>query len=166
MTERQPLQSSALPTELSKAPGTGYMYMHMLIDIQWKLGMAVSSDSCRSLKYPYVSVTLKVADQSGQIVNKSFEMTVPQFQVCNSNIGFSVSCRTMLLSRLEQTGRKRGMPSPPSPPSTPPLLPRAHVHLCVAAVQSGEREEVIVDLLGLPSLGREARQEAGSFCPV
>ncbi|XP_038626928.1 COMM domain-containing protein 6 [Tachyglossus aculeatus] len=51
-----------------------------LIDIQWKLGMAVSSDSCRSLKYPYVSMTLKVADQSGQIVNKSFEMTVPQFQ--------------------------------------------------------------------------------------
>ncbi|XP_059576926.1 COMM domain-containing protein 6 isoform X1 [Alligator mississippiensis] len=51
-----------------------------LIDIQWKLGMAVSSDSCRSLKYPYVTMTLKVADPSGQITSKSFEMTVPQFQ--------------------------------------------------------------------------------------
>ncbi|XP_029792468.1 COMM domain-containing protein 6 isoform X3 [Suricata suricatta] len=42
--------------------------------------MAVSSDSCRSLKYPYVSVLLKVADPSGQVKNKSFEMTIPQFQ--------------------------------------------------------------------------------------
>uniref|UniRef100_A0A9L0RMH1 COMM domain-containing protein 6 n=2 Tax=Equus TaxID=9789 RepID=A0A9L0RMH1_HORSE len=52
----------------------------MLIDFQWKLGMAVSSDSCRSLKYPYVAVMLKVADHSGQVKNKSFEMTIPQFQ--------------------------------------------------------------------------------------
>ncbi|XP_019380766.1 PREDICTED: COMM domain-containing protein 6 [Gavialis gangeticus] len=51
-----------------------------LIDIQWKLGMAVSSDSCRSLKYPYVTMTLKVAEPSGQITSKSFEMTMPQFQ--------------------------------------------------------------------------------------
>ncbi|XP_074155369.1 COMM domain-containing protein 6 isoform X2 [Sminthopsis crassicaudata] len=51
-----------------------------LLDLQWKMGMAVSSDSCKSLKSPYVAVTLKVADQSGQITNKSFEMTIPQFQ--------------------------------------------------------------------------------------
>ncbi|KAM9041576.1 COMM domain-containing protein 6-like [Megaptera novaeangliae] len=53
---------------------------NQLIDFQWKLGMAVSSDSCRSLKYPYVAVILKVADPSGQVKNKSFEMTIPQFQ--------------------------------------------------------------------------------------
>ncbi|XP_064349149.1 COMM domain-containing protein 6 isoform X2 [Camelus dromedarius] len=51
-----------------------------LLDFQWKLGMAVSSDSCRSLKYPYVAVMLKVADDSGQVKKKSFEMTIPQFQ--------------------------------------------------------------------------------------
>lgn len=45
--------------------------------------MAVSSDSCRSLKYPYVAVMLKVADHSGQVKTKSFEMTIPQFQVCD-----------------------------------------------------------------------------------
>lgn len=45
--------------------------------------MAVSSDSCRSLKYPYVAVMLKVEDHSGQVKNKSFEMTIPQFQVCD-----------------------------------------------------------------------------------
>uniref|UniRef100_A0A2K6FRW0 COMM domain-containing protein 6 n=1 Tax=Propithecus coquereli TaxID=379532 RepID=A0A2K6FRW0_PROCO len=54
--------------------------LYNLIDFQWKLGMAVSSNSCRSLKYPYVAVMLKVADHSGQIKNKSFEMTIPQFQ--------------------------------------------------------------------------------------
>ncbi|KAM5276811.1 COMM domain-containing protein 6 isoform 2-T3 [Hipposideros larvatus] len=51
-----------------------------LLDFQWKLGMAVSSDSCRSLKYPYVAVMLTVGDRSGQVMNKSFEMTIPQFQ--------------------------------------------------------------------------------------
>lgn len=43
----------------------------------------MSSDTCRSLKYPYVTVTLKVADPSGQITDKTFEMTIPQFKVCN-----------------------------------------------------------------------------------
>uniref|UniRef100_A0A2K6CZX5 COMM domain-containing protein 6 n=1 Tax=Macaca nemestrina TaxID=9545 RepID=A0A2K6CZX5_MACNE len=50
------------------------------VDFQWKLGLAASCDSCRSLKYPYVAVMLKVADHSGQVKTKSFEMTVPQFQ--------------------------------------------------------------------------------------
>ena len=51
-----------------------------LVDFQWELGMAVSSDSYRSHKYPYVTVMLKVADHSGQVKNKSFEMTIPQCQ--------------------------------------------------------------------------------------
>ncbi|XP_029458888.1 COMM domain-containing protein 6 [Rhinatrema bivittatum] len=51
-----------------------------LVDFQWKLGMAVSSDTCRSLNYPYVTVMLRVADYSGQTVSKSFEMSIPQFQ--------------------------------------------------------------------------------------
>ncbi|XP_054019071.1 COMM domain-containing protein 6 isoform X2 [Dryobates pubescens] len=50
------------------------------VDLKWKLGVAMSSDACRSLKYPYVMVTLTVADPSGQITDKSFEMTIPQFK--------------------------------------------------------------------------------------
>ncbi|XP_056350774.1 COMM domain-containing protein 6 isoform X1 [Oenanthe melanoleuca] len=50
------------------------------VDMKWKLGVAMSSDICRSLKYPYVTVTLTVADPSGQITDKSFEMTIPQFK--------------------------------------------------------------------------------------
>ncbi|XP_027021788.1 COMM domain-containing protein 6 [Tachysurus fulvidraco] len=51
-----------------------------LVDIQWKLGMAVSSDTCRSLNSPHISVLMKIADTSGEISYKSFEMTVLQFQ--------------------------------------------------------------------------------------
>ncbi|OXB66942.1 hypothetical protein ASZ78_014103 [Callipepla squamata] len=61
------------------------------VDIKWKLGVAMSSDTCRSLKYPYVAVTLKVADPSGQITNKCFEMTVPQFKVCNPGSSLVIS---------------------------------------------------------------------------
>ncbi|KAJ8349964.1 hypothetical protein SKAU_G00250940 [Synaphobranchus kaupii] len=51
-----------------------------LVDVQWKLGMAISSDTCRSLNSPYVSLLMKIADTSGHISSKSFEMTVSQFQ--------------------------------------------------------------------------------------
>ncbi|XP_068428632.1 COMM domain-containing protein 6 [Clinocottus analis] len=51
-----------------------------LVDMQWKLGMAVSSDTCRSLNSPYVSLMLKIVEPSGQIRHRSFEMTIPQFQ--------------------------------------------------------------------------------------
>ncbi|XP_048209505.1 COMM domain-containing protein 6-like [Perognathus longimembris pacificus] len=51
-----------------------------LIDCQWKRGTAVSSDRCRSLTYPRVAVMLKVVVRSGQVKNKSFEMTIAQFQ--------------------------------------------------------------------------------------
>ncbi|XP_026232542.1 COMM domain-containing protein 6 isoform X2 [Anabas testudineus] len=51
-----------------------------LVDMQWKLGMAVSSDTCRSLNSPYVCLLLKIVEPSGNICQRSFEMTVPQFQ--------------------------------------------------------------------------------------
>ncbi|NXK54476.1 COMD6 protein, partial [Chauna torquata] len=66
---------------VSVSEDTGNMAtVGQFVDIKWKLGVAMSSDTCRSLKYPYVTVTLKVADPSGQITNKSFEMTIPQFK--------------------------------------------------------------------------------------
>ncbi|KAM6934378.1 COMM domain-containing protein 6 [Xenentodon cancila] len=51
-----------------------------VVDMQWKLGLAVSSDSCRSLNSPYVTLLLKIVKPSGLICQRSFEMTVPQFQ--------------------------------------------------------------------------------------
>ncbi|XP_047456098.1 COMM domain-containing protein 6 isoform X1 [Mugil cephalus] len=51
-----------------------------LVDMQWRLGMAVTSDTCRSLNSPYVCLLLKIAEPSGQIYQRCFEMTIPQFQ--------------------------------------------------------------------------------------
>ncbi|XP_061164111.1 COMM domain-containing protein 6-like [Saccostrea echinata] len=51
-----------------------------LIDMKWKLGVAVSSDECKSLNSPCVTMTLKVADSSGKISTHSMEMTISQFQ--------------------------------------------------------------------------------------
>ncbi|XP_053313607.1 COMM domain-containing protein 6 isoform X2 [Spea bombifrons] len=51
-----------------------------LVDVQWKIGMAVSSDTCRSLNHPYVTLVLKVADYSGYITSKVLELTIPEFQ--------------------------------------------------------------------------------------
>ncbi|XP_057708076.1 COMM domain-containing protein 6 [Corythoichthys intestinalis] len=51
-----------------------------IVDMQWKLSMAVSSDTCRSLNSPFVTILLKIAEPSGKINQKALEMTVPQFQ--------------------------------------------------------------------------------------
>jgi hypothetical protein len=42
--------------------------------------MAMSSASCRNLDSPFVTVVLRVAQPSGKIDTRSFEMTVPEFQ--------------------------------------------------------------------------------------
>ncbi|XP_003961706.2 COMM domain-containing protein 6 [Takifugu rubripes] len=54
--------------------------INQIVDIQWKLGMAMSSDACRSLNSPYVTLLLKFVEPSGQICHRSFEMTISQFQ--------------------------------------------------------------------------------------
>ncbi|CAH6793212.1 unknown_gene_790 [Phodopus roborovskii] len=79
--------SSCLAREETQSPPFGEPVLDFrsevtcqLIDFQWKLGMAVSSDGCRLLKYPYVALLLKVADHSGQVNSKSIKMTIPQFQ--------------------------------------------------------------------------------------
>ncbi|XP_072266751.1 COMM domain-containing protein 6 [Pyxicephalus adspersus] len=51
-----------------------------LVDFQWKIGMAFSSDNCRSLNHPYITVSLKLADSSGQVTSKVFEMSIAEFQ--------------------------------------------------------------------------------------
>ncbi|XP_056013154.1 COMM domain-containing protein 6-like isoform X2 [Ostrea edulis] len=51
-----------------------------LVDMKWKLGVAVSSDECKSLNSPFVTMTLRVADSSGKISTHTIEMTVTQFQ--------------------------------------------------------------------------------------
>ncbi|XP_028291218.1 COMM domain-containing protein 6 isoform X2 [Gouania willdenowi] len=58
----------------------GALGIGRIVDMQWKLGMAVSSDTCRNLNSPYVTLQLKIAEPSGFIRQRSFEMSVQQFQ--------------------------------------------------------------------------------------
>ncbi|XP_071786359.1 COMM domain-containing protein 6-like [Asterias amurensis] len=51
-----------------------------LVDMQWKLGVAMTSDSCRSLNSTFVVMAIKVADPSGKVTTRSFEMTVAEFK--------------------------------------------------------------------------------------
>ena len=52
-----------------------------LVGMEWKLGVAMSSNYCKSLGSPHVGLQLKVADSDGQPTNHTMEMSIPQFQV-------------------------------------------------------------------------------------
>jgi len=52
-----------------------------LVDMQWSLGMSMASSNCRNLNSPFVTVLLKVAQSSGTITERSFEMSLPEFKV-------------------------------------------------------------------------------------
>ena len=56
--------------------------------MDWKLGVAMSSSSCRSLNSPYVSLQLRIAESGGNIRLQTVEMTIPEFQV---SVLFSLS---------------------------------------------------------------------------
>jgi hypothetical protein len=59
---------------------TQFVNIGQLVDMEWCFGMSMSSSSCRSLNSPFITVLLKVAEPSGLIVSRSFEMTMPEFQ--------------------------------------------------------------------------------------
>ncbi|KAH3832334.1 COMM domain-containing protein 6-like isoform X1 [Dreissena polymorpha] len=51
-----------------------------LLDLQWKLGMAVTSDQCRNLNSPYVTLTFTVGDPGGSVRTHTVEMSTAQFR--------------------------------------------------------------------------------------
>ena len=70
-----------------------------LVSMDWKLGVAMSSSSCRSLNSPYVSLQLRIAESGGNIRLQTVEMTIPEFQVSRS---FSLSLSLSLPPSLSQ----------------------------------------------------------------
>ena len=52
-----------------------------LIDLKWKVGMAVSSDSCKNLNSPFVCLSLTISDGSGNIKMHDLELSMAQFRV-------------------------------------------------------------------------------------
>ena len=52
-----------------------------LIDIEWRLGVAVKSSDCKALNSPFVSVLMRVQDSDKKIAQHTFELTLAEFQV-------------------------------------------------------------------------------------
>ncbi|PVD35041.1 hypothetical protein C0Q70_06322 [Pomacea canaliculata] len=57
-----------------------------LLDIKWKLGFAVSSDDCKNLNFPFVTLVLKTADVSNQEHLHTVEMTLAQFRTFSNQL--------------------------------------------------------------------------------
>ncbi|XP_071951190.1 COMM domain-containing protein 6-like [Antedon mediterranea] len=66
--------------KLLSTPATRLLNVGKLIDMRWKLGMAMSSESCKNINSPFVTISLKVANSSGLVTTRSFEMTISEFQ--------------------------------------------------------------------------------------
>ncbi|XP_060563437.1 COMM domain-containing protein 6-like isoform X3 [Ruditapes philippinarum] len=66
---------------MSCSLGDHVLGVGQLIDVQWKVGMAMSSDTCRQLNSPFVTLTLTVADAGGNLKTHPLELTMDQFRV-------------------------------------------------------------------------------------
>jgi len=51
-----------------------------LVDIQWRLGMGVSSDSCRNLNHPFIVLSLTVQHPDMRTTQHVVEMSLSQFK--------------------------------------------------------------------------------------
>ena len=60
-----------------------------MVDFKWRLGVAVSSNSCRDLQNPYVVVSFAVVESDGTKNYHSAELTLEQFQVMSKSVSFS-----------------------------------------------------------------------------
>lgn len=64
-------------------------FSFQLIDIQWKVGVAMSSDQCKNLNSPFVTLTLTVSDPAGNLKTHTLELTMEQFRVFHLCIIFA-----------------------------------------------------------------------------
>ncbi|XP_067663706.1 COMM domain-containing protein 6-like [Haliotis asinina] len=51
-----------------------------LLNLQWRVGVAISSDDCKSLNSPTITLLLTIAETGGSITKQSVEMTLTQFR--------------------------------------------------------------------------------------
>ena len=61
-----------------------------LVSMEWQLGMAMSSSSCRSLNSPYLTLQLNITDPAGALRRNTLQMTVAEFQVTHTLLFLSV----------------------------------------------------------------------------
>ena len=71
-----------------------------LFDLQWKLGVSISSSNCSNLSAPFVSLSYKVSDTNGKAKGYSMELSFPEFQVFNNDLCLLVSFIIKFLNSL------------------------------------------------------------------
>ena len=49
--------------------------------MDWTLGVALSSSSCRTLNTPHLNLQLRVAENRDEVKTKNIEMSLSEFQV-------------------------------------------------------------------------------------
>jgi hypothetical protein len=52
-----------------------------MLNFQWKIGVAISSNTCKSLFSPYVSIRFDLKNEEGVLVPHTAELTYDQFKV-------------------------------------------------------------------------------------
>lgn len=68
-----------------RAKGATSLRLDRLVGFDWKLGVGVRSSHCRSLKTPFVAVTLRVADSAGRVRYHPLELSLKEFNELSSN---------------------------------------------------------------------------------
>jgi hypothetical protein len=52
-----------------------------MTNFQWKIGVAISSNSCKSLFHPYVGIRFDLKNEEGKLVPHTAELSYEQFKV-------------------------------------------------------------------------------------
>ncbi|KAL8584503.1 hypothetical protein ACOMHN_016824 [Nucella lapillus] len=65
---------------MSSAADSSSVQVGQLLDMKWKVGLAVTSDDCHNLNFPIITLTFKTSDPSGQHQSHTVELTLTQFR--------------------------------------------------------------------------------------
>lgn len=57
-----------------------------LVDLQWKLGVRVSSSHCKTMKSPFVAVTLRIAGSDGAVQEHPLELSMAEFNKLHNTL--------------------------------------------------------------------------------
>ncbi|KAL4230715.1 COMM domain-containing protein 6 [Mactra antiquata] len=74
------------PIMMSSGLSEHILGVGQLLDIQWKVGVAMCSDHCKQLNSPFVTLVLTVSDTRGNIKSHTLELTMEQFRNFNKQL--------------------------------------------------------------------------------
>lgn len=57
-----------------------------MTNFQWRIGVAIASNSCKSIFQPYVSIRFDLKNEEGVLVPHTAELSYEQFKVSNLSL--------------------------------------------------------------------------------